>query len=160
MPPMILLFDTGNSDSVKLNNPGNYECFIPLVDIYEEAISTEYQLRIYYNIDTANTTVTCGIELINNDYVSESFSVSNVDVGYYYDSITENALNYFIGGGDTIKYSEIQEAGDSIIKNNLLIIDFIHAELVSGNTYHCYHHGVAFDLKFLKDMYGLELPSN
>lgn len=168
-PPMpVLIFDTGNDNSVKVGGDidDDYEYTIPLVDATTGVLSA-YNIKVSYSIESGvDNVITCSLELYNGDTRVEGFSVDNTDFNFTYNYLSSShTLNYFIGGGDTVKYEAEHGVSTPIIKGNLLIIDYIHAETqnpsyFNATTYDCYHQGIAFDLEYLKNTYGVKLESS
>ena len=168
-PAPILIFDAGNDNAIRVDGDidDDYEYFIPLVDVATGLLSP-YKIKVSYDIESGvNNIITCSLEIYNGDTYVEGFSVDNTDFNFTYNYLSSShTLDYFIGGGDTVKQEAEHGVSTPIIKGNLLVIDFIHAETQSSTsvfvqtTYDCYHQGIALDLGYLKDTYGVALESS
>ena len=170
-PAAVLMFDTGNRKAQRITGElVDYSYDIPLFEVLT-GLQSSYKLKLWYSFN--DNVVSCGIDIYDGDTKVEGFDMDNTDLGYTYnlDSESIGMLNYFIAGGDTVKQEATHGTGTPIIKNNLVIMDFIHAERISnsinGNVtsfldgnYNCYHCGVALDLNYLKTTYNVMLSSD
>lgn len=171
-PAAVLMFDTGNRKAQRITGElVDYSYDIPLFET-TTGLQSSYKLKLWYSFN--NNVISCGIDIYNGDTKVEGFDMDNTDLGYTYHLDSEQGfgmLNYFIAGGDTVKQEATHGTGTPIIKNNLVIMDFIHAERISnggsGNVtsvfdgnYNCYHCGVALDLNYLKTTYNVMLNSD